>query len=115
MPSPNAETLANVLAALVETAAPQYQDILDDALERIQYVRNRTRERDFDSVLHAIRMGALTARDIAAETKISIGHTCFLLRRLTSAKKIGFNLKKSGEPGRSVKVFFLRALSTRKK
>lgn len=114
MQSSPPETIIAVLAALAEVAPANYAEIIDDAIERVQYIRYRNRERDQDSVIYAIRRGATTARDIATETQISHGHTCFLLRRLVRANRVGFNLQRSQEPGRPQKIYYLREIVTRK-
>lgn len=113
--APNAaDVITSVLAALAESSPVTYRDAIDEAMERVQCLRHRNRDRDLESVVHAIRYGAATTRDIASESSISPGHTSFLLRQLVQAQRVGYNVRETDEPGRPQKIYFLREEPARK-
>lgn len=111
MASSQIETITSVLAALAADAPRGIRDDLDDCLEKVQARINRTRERNKDSVLHALRLNNYRVEDIAQATELSFGYTCSLLRELVRERQIIARKVRTGNKGRPCKHYFLREIT----
>lgn len=67
---------------------PEFQRILDEALEELSIQANRTPKADRAIVLRAIHTGAWTIKEIIAETRLSRCETQAIIDRLLKAKII---------------------------